>query len=222
MMLSWWLLLLLPGTWSHSVRCVLVHSFDQLQTRQLVALKVSSLERLQHALVTRSTPENPIEEARLLKQLHNGAGGPGHRNVMRLVDEYILDGAHFAALELADQGDLFGVIERHGRLSESVVRKLFLQMVDGVRYLHDCGLAHLDLKPENLLFTSAGEVKICDFGMARVVAPSRYKAAALASASAAATAEMKSLNFTPKTLQGAVGTTMYAQTLGSCLASNLI
>lgn len=190
------------------------------QTRQLVALKVSSLERLQHALQTRSTPENPVEEARLLQQLQTGAGAgaaaagahPGHRNVMRLVDEYILDGAHFAALELADQGDLFGVIERHGRLSESIARKLFVQILSGLRYLHDCGVAHLDLKPENLLFTSAGEVKICDFGMARVVAPSRFKAAALAasaSTSASAAAELKSLSFAPKTLQGAVGTIMY-------------
>ena len=51
------------------------------------------------------------------------------------------------------------------------------QLLHGLSYLHDQGVIHRDVKPENLLINDAGIVKICDFGFARYMreeAAARY------------------------------------------------
>lgn len=50
---------------------------------------------------------------------------------------------------------------------QSEVKCLMLQLLQGVKYLHDNWVLHRDLKTSNLLLNSCGELKICDFGMAR-------------------------------------------------------
>ena len=65
-------------------------------------------------------------------------------------------------------GDLFACI-KEGRMTTDYERACcFKQMVRGLTYLHSLGVAHCDLKPENLLWTARGQLKIADFGSARV------------------------------------------------------
>ncbi|KAE8657132.1 Cyclin-dependent kinase G-2 [Hibiscus syriacus] len=54
------------------------------------------------------------------------------------------------------------------RFSTSDVKSLMLQLLEGVKYLHDNWVLHRDLKTSNLLLNNQGELKICDFGMARL------------------------------------------------------
>merc|ERR1719436_1072658 len=58
------------------------------------------------------------------------------------------------------------LIERH-RFSVSEAKCLMLQMLDGVRYVHEHWVLHRDLKPTNVLLNNSGVLKICDFGLAR-------------------------------------------------------
>ncbi|KAK9668874.1 hypothetical protein RND81_13G093200 [Saponaria officinalis] len=51
--------------------------------------------------------------------------------------------------------------------SQSEVKCLMLQLLEGIKYLHDNWVLHRDLKTSNLLVDNKGELKICDFGMAR-------------------------------------------------------
>lgn len=51
--------------------------------------------------------------------------------------------------------------------SQSEVKCLMLQLLEGVNYLHDNWVLHRDLKTSNLLLNNKGELKICDFGMSR-------------------------------------------------------
>ncbi|GMH01172.1 hypothetical protein Nepgr_003011 [Nepenthes gracilis] len=64
--------------------------------------------------------------------------------------------------------DLKGLIQsRNQPFSQSEVKCLMLQLLEGVKYLHDHWVLHRDLKTSNLLLNNKGELKICDFGMSR-------------------------------------------------------
>ncbi|KAF2292858.1 hypothetical protein GH714_029402 [Hevea brasiliensis] len=64
--------------------------------------------------------------------------------------------------------DLKGLMESMKQpFSQSEVKCLMLQLLEGVKYLHDNWVLHRDLKTSNLLLNNRGELKICDFGLAR-------------------------------------------------------
>ncbi|XP_070058068.1 CBL-interacting serine/threonine-protein kinase 1-like isoform X2 [Nicotiana tomentosiformis] len=68
-------------------------------------------------------------------------------------------------LEYVNGGELFDRIASKGKLKEAQGRKLFQQLIDGVSYCHDKGVFHRDLKLENVLIDSKGNIKITDFGL---------------------------------------------------------
>lgn len=61
-------------------------------------------------------------------------------------------------------------------MQEPTVRQYIRQVVAGVAYLHDCGIAHRDLKCANLLLAADGTVKIADFGTAKRATSTTSKA----------------------------------------------
>ncbi|CAD6250423.1 unnamed protein product [Miscanthus lutarioriparius] len=64
--------------------------------------------------------------------------------------------------------DLKGVMEAMKQpYTQSEVKCLMLQLLEGVKYLHDNWVLHRDLKTSNLLLNNRGELKICDFGLSR-------------------------------------------------------
>ncbi|RCV41217.1 hypothetical protein SETIT_9G117700v2 [Setaria italica] len=72
-------------------------------------------------------------------------------------------------LELADGGSLDSVSGRRGAFPEAALAEVAGQALSGLAYLHARRVVHLDIKPANLLATTAGEVKVADFGIARVL-----------------------------------------------------
>jgi serine/threonine protein kinase len=68
-------------------------------------------------------------------------------------------------MEYCPHGDLYELVKKSGKLSQSLAKALFLQILNGVEYLHkEVGLAHLDLKLENVLIDDDFRLKLCDFG----------------------------------------------------------
>ncbi|PFH56251.1 hypothetical protein XA68_16834 [Ophiocordyceps unilateralis] len=74
-------------------------------------------------------------------------------------------------MEYCSEGDLFGLVQK-GHLKGEDKKKdrqcLFKQLVQGVGYLHANGIAHRDIKLENLLLTKDSKLKITDFGVSEV------------------------------------------------------
>jgi len=73
-------------------------------------------------------------------------------------------------MEYAAGGELLKFVEDLGIINEFDARKIFLQIVNAMCYCHNRGIVHRDLKLENVLFKSKGDlfIKVVDFGIAGV------------------------------------------------------
>jgi len=179
---------LFRDTWSDDMVAV------KLSSKELMAKRVTSKGK--------PVSENPLDEMKFMRQLNqplnaaqqnrdaknmheirlpdNGFAikslddvAEGAKYVLRLVDECD-DGINiWTVLEFCSEGELFDFVEQcDGRLDPELVRRLFVEMVKGVRYMHAQGVCHLDLSLENLLLTgdhNQPDLKICDFGLARFI-----------------------------------------------------
>jgi CRP-like cAMP-binding protein len=104
----------------------------------------------------RSSVQQEVEVMRLLQ----------HKNVLRLVEvmEEALTRTTFLALELLD-GPLMVEIEQQVPYCETECKRYFRAIVEGLEYIHSCGVIHLDIKPSNILMgVNTGVIKISDFG----------------------------------------------------------
>lgn len=60
-------------------------------------------------------------------------------------------------------------VRKRRKLKEDVAKHLFKQIVEGLRYCHSRSILHRDIKLDNILLTSEGDIKICDFGVSKLV-----------------------------------------------------
>jgi len=72
----------------------------------------------------------------------------------------------YTIMEYAPHGDFFDFVMNHGAdIDDKLIRTYFRQLIDGVEYLHNNGVSHMDLKLENLLLGSDFSLKIADFDL---------------------------------------------------------
>ena len=91
-----------------------------------------------------------------------------HPNIVTVHDFGEDSGRFFMAMELLDGFDLKSAIA-HNRLADLRARlQVMEQVCDAVAFAHAMNIVHRDLKPANIFLTPAGQVKILDFGLARV------------------------------------------------------
>lgn len=134
---------------------------------QMVALK-----KIRVRLSEEGVPMSTLREISTLRQLEKFE----HPNIVRLLD--ICHGRRsendnqlilMLVFEHVDQ-DLSAFLEKcpPPGLDPSLIRSIIYQIICGVDFLHTNRVVHRDLKPQNILVTSGGLVKITDFGLARI------------------------------------------------------
>ncbi|MBK5255926.1 MAG: protein kinase, partial [Vicinamibacteria bacterium] len=94
-----------------------------------------------------------------------------HRNVVAVHDFCEADGIAFVVEELLDGTSWRSIIRNHAGVTAPDAARMIADAASGVAAAHAAGLVHRDLKPENLFETRAGETKVLDFGLARLLDP---------------------------------------------------
>ena len=91
-----------------------------------------------------------------------------HPNIVSIYDRGRSDdGAYYIAMEHVQRGTLKDRIKRDGALIPDVAAGVALQIADALQAAHESGVIHRDIKPQNVLVTRTGDVKVTDFGIAR-------------------------------------------------------
>ncbi|KAJ1696571.1 hypothetical protein LUZ63_005083 [Rhynchospora breviuscula] len=127
------------------------------KTGEIVALKKVKMEKEKEGF-----PMTSLREINILLSFHH----PSIVDVKEVVVGSTMDSI-FMVMEYMEH-DLKGVMETMKQpYSQSEVKCLMLQLLEGVLYLHNNWVLHRDLKTSNLLLNNRGELKICDFGLAR-------------------------------------------------------
>ncbi len=95
-----------------------------------------------------------------------------HPNIVHIYDVGVDQGDHpFLVMELVQGEDLKALIRRDAPLPVAQAIKLAQAIASGVGAAHRINIVHCDLKPQNILVTEDGQVKVADFGIARALAP---------------------------------------------------
>jgi fused-like protein len=125
-------------------------------TGQIVALKfIKKKNRTEKDL------KNLRQEIDILRRLK-------HENIVLLLDTFETKIEICLVTEYA-QGELFEILEEDQSMPEVEIRKISMQLVSALHYLHSNRIIHRDMKPQNVLISANGVVKLCDFGFARAM-----------------------------------------------------
>ena len=126
------------------------------QLERRVAIKILH----QHYATDPEYLERFRREARAVARL-------SHPNIVTVIDRGDDDGRQYIVFEHVEGENLKELVLRTGRLPVRRALELALAVADGLSFAHDHGLVHRDVKPQNVLLSREGEVKVTDFGIAR-------------------------------------------------------
>ncbi|QDU18521.1 serine/threonine-protein kinase [Urbifossiella limnaea] len=110
--------------------------------------------------------EKPSAVARFKKEV-SAAGRLNHPNIVTAHDAGEAGGLHFLVMEYVEGVSLDKLVAKKGPLPVPQACQFVRQAAQGLQHAHDKGMVHRDIKPQNLMVTRKGHVKVLDFGLAR-------------------------------------------------------
>src|SRR5688572_25947998 len=139
-----------------------------------VVLRVRD-ERLDRSIALKLLTDDLDDEARARFLIEaKAAARIIHPNVVQVFAVGNHEGRSFITQELVDGYPLSMLLEVNGRLSAAAVVDVAVQVASGLARAAEVGVLHRDVKPQNLLITDDGLVKLADFGLAKILnAPSQ-------------------------------------------------
>ncbi|XP_059589058.1 cyclin-dependent kinase 20 isoform X2 [Alligator mississippiensis] len=137
----------------------IVFKAKNIETGETVALKKVALRRLEDGI-----PNQALREIKALQETHDSP------HVVQLHAMFPHGPGFVLAFEFL-LSDLGTVLRAPGPLPPAQAKAFALMLLQGIAHCHSHRIVHRDLKPANLLISASGQLKIADFGLARVLAP---------------------------------------------------
>ncbi|MGL6097792.1 MAG: protein kinase domain-containing protein, partial [Fimbriiglobus sp.] len=126
-----------------------VYLAQQVSLDRPVALKVMNPE----------WAEDPIFLARFVREAY-AAAQLNHHNVVQIYDIGEDKGINFFSMEFVEGKSLGDVLRKNGQLDPAVAVGYILQGARGLKFAHDRGMVHRDVKPDNMMLNTEGLVKV--------------------------------------------------------------
>lgn len=137
---------------------------------RLVAIKVLKEEF--------STDSNFVAKFKMEAQ---AAAGLSHPNIVSIYDVIDEGKLHYIVMELIEGITLKSYIAKKGRLEVRESIGIAIQVAQGIAAAHEQHIIHRDIKPQNMIISRDGKVKVADFGIARAVSAQTLSSAAMGS-----------------------------------------
>lgn len=133
-----------------------VYKAHQISLDREVAIKVLS----KHLAANPDFVERFQREARIMAKLD-------HPNILRCYNVGEEHGWRYFAMEFVDGGSMQGVLDKYGKLSVGDALHVAIDCARGLQHAHEQNMIHRDIKPDNILLTKKGVVKVADMGLAK-------------------------------------------------------
>ncbi|XP_059179723.1 uncharacterized protein LOC131958613 isoform X3 [Physella acuta] len=92
-----------------------------------------------------------------------------HKNIVKFHGFQRKENDIILFLEYIKMGTLSTFIKQHTRLNEGLTRQFTIQILEGVKYLHENNILHLDIKGTNILMVDESNIKLTDFGLSTIL-----------------------------------------------------
>lgn len=135
-----------------------VYKALQLSMDRVVAIKVL----LPRYAANDRLREKFFSEARIAAKL-------AHPNIVQAIDVGQENGIYYFVMEYIDGPTVGHLLKRGGALDEKRVIHIVTQVAQALSYAHRHGVIHRDIKPDNIMLTREGTVKLCDLGLAKAI-----------------------------------------------------
>ena len=104
------------------------------------------------------------------------AAGLEHPNIVNIYDVGSENGMHYIVMEYVEGITLKTYIEKKGQLTFKETVSIAIQVARGIEAAHNKGIIHRDIKPQNIIISTEGKVKVTDFGIARAASSNTISA----------------------------------------------
>ncbi len=109
------------------------------------------------------------------------AAGLEHPNIVNIYDVGSESGLHFIVMEYVEGITLKTYVEKKGQLSFKEATSIAIQVARGIEAAHNKDITHRDIKPQNIMISTEGKVKVTDFGIAKAISSNTISADAMGS-----------------------------------------
>ena len=129
-------------------------------TGRIVAIKSFNKKNI----INESSKKKILYETNLMRGLF-------HPSVTKILETFESEKYMLIIMEYISGGNLQNFVKKRRKLCEKTAKILFRQIIQGIKYIHSRGIVHRDIKLENILLDLNNIIKICDFGVGKLIKP---------------------------------------------------